>query len=51
MCICVHLSEYVCTVCVHSVLRGEKKALDALELELEMVVSCFVGVGKQTEIL
>lgn len=25
--------------------RGQKKALDALELEFQLVVSCYIGAG------
>ena len=29
--------------CVHSTYRGQKRASDPLELESQMVVSCYVG--------
>lgn len=33
----------LCTICVSSALRGQKRALDPLELELEVVGSCHMG--------
>lgn len=36
----------VCSVC-----RDEKEALDHLELDLQVVVSCRVGAGIQTQVL
>jgi hypothetical protein len=30
---------------------GQKRALDHLELELHMVVGCFMGAGNQTQVL
>ena len=41
---CLHVS--LCTMCVHmSTHRDQKKALDPLELELQMVVSYHVHTG------
>lgn len=40
MCTFVCLPEFTCTVCA-----------DALELELEVLVSCHVGAGRQTLVL
>lgn len=38
-----------CIMCMYHMgtkaLRGQKKALDPLEPELEMVVRCYVGAG------
>jgi hypothetical protein len=39
--ICLH----VCAACVCSTYRGQKRALDPLELELQMVVSHHVCAG------
>lgn len=36
------------TSCVTGACRGEKKALDPMELDVGMAVSHHVGVGKQT---
>lgn len=40
---------YVCVQCAYSVCRGQKRLLDPLELELQMVVSCHVGVGSNLQ--
>lgn len=37
-------------VCLHSAHRGQKKASDILELELQSFVSCYVGAGSRTQI-
>lgn len=36
---------------VSHVLKGQKRSLDSLELEVERVVSCHVGVGNWTRVL
>ena len=41
---------YVCITCVPGAYGGPK-ASDPLNLELQMVVSCHVGAGKQTNAL
>lgn len=41
----------LCTSCVPGVLRGQNRASNYLELELEMAVSCNVGAGDQTCVL
>ena len=46
----------VLPVCLHvylmyAVLIDQKRALDLLELDLQRVVSCFVGAGNQTLVL
>jgi hypothetical protein len=46
---CLHAC--LCIICTGEALRGQKKALDLLELELKMVVSCPVGTGNQTWVL
>lgn len=38
------LYECVSTACVPAACRGQRRVLDPLELELQMVVSCLVGV-------
>jgi hypothetical protein len=38
---------YICASCAHSI-HGGQKALDPLELELQMVVSHHMGTGKWT---
>lgn len=43
-----YLPVYVCNVCVHGTRGGQKRALDPLELELQMVIICHVGAGNQT---
>ena len=35
----------LCNTCVPDAHRDQKMALDPLELELEMLVSCHVGIG------
>ena len=41
MCICVNM--YVS--CYVGATKGQKRALDPLELELEMVINLYVGAG------
>ena len=36
---------YVCTICLPRTHRGQKVALDSPELELQLVVSHYVGAG------
>ena len=50
---CFFACRYVCMCPMHMFggLRGQKKAWDSLELELQMLVSCHVGAGNQTWIL
>lgn len=38
-----------CAMCNPYTWGSQKKASDALELELWMVVSCFVGIGNRTQ--
>ena len=42
---------HVCTVYEHGVLRGRRRALDLLEPELQMVVSCFMCDENLTQVL
>lgn len=45
---------FICVgICLHacSAWRGQKKASDSLELELQTIVSCHVGARNQTLIL
>lgn len=42
---------YVCALCVCSAYRGQKGALDPLELKFQVVLSCHVDAGSQTEVL
>lgn len=45
-------SMHICVLCtLLSILRGQKRALDTLELELQMAVSHYVGAGNQTLVL
>lgn len=37
--------------CVSSAIRGQRRALDPLRLELKMAISCHVGVETQTQVL
>ena len=41
-CVCI------CTMCMPGVLRDQKRELNHLKLELQMVVSCYVDAGNQT---
>lgn len=41
----------VCVTCVPGTHRGQKWALDALELKLQMFVRHYLGVGNQTLVL
>jgi hypothetical protein len=41
---------WLCTLCVQA-RGGQKRALDPLELELQMVASHHVGAGNQTLVL
>lgn len=36
---------YLCSTCLSGALEGQKKLMDLLELELQMIVSCYVGAG------
>lgn len=36
---------------MHGVLKGQKRALDLLEPELQRITSCHVGAGNQVQIL
>lgn len=45
---CVHVclsACILCSICMSGADKGQKRALDFLELELPMAVSCRVGVG------
>jgi hypothetical protein len=44
MCMSVFLRMYVCTSCVFGACRGQKRALDPLELELWIVKCHYAGV-------
>lgn len=48
VCESVCLFVYVCTTCVPSALRSQKKGLDPLGLELESVICCRERAGNQT---
>jgi hypothetical protein len=41
---------YVSTQCVCRAQRSQKRALEPLELELWMVVSCHMDAGNQTQV-
>lgn len=43
---CLH--EYVCIPHMYRALGGQDRVLDALDLELQMAVTCHVGAGDQT---
>lgn len=45
------LTIYLCTKCVLSACGGQKMESDTLELELCMVVSCYVSVGNRNQVL
>ena len=47
--LCLHVCIYMCICLVTH--RGQKRALEPLELELQMVVSCYVGARNQTWVL
>lgn len=36
---------YLCPTCMFVVSRGQKRTLDLLELDLQIIVSCHVGAG------
>lgn len=42
---------YVCMMCVLGTLGGQKRALDSLELKLQMVVIHHMGARNQAQIL
>lgn len=50
MCMGVLLA-YVCVLCACSACRGQKRASDALEPELQTDKSCFLGVGTRAWVL
>ena len=45
VCMCIHVQ------CTCSALRGQKRALDSLDLDLQMVAIHHVGCKNQTQIL
>lgn len=50
MCISI-LTACMNTQCMPRACRGQKKAVDLVELELWMVVSCHVGAEIRTQVL
>ena len=46
----VLLQVYKCTVCRHGYQKGQKRELDLLELELQVIVSHTVGAKNQTQV-
>lgn len=48
--VCLRMCVHVCTACVSGVLGSQKRASDALEVELWMVVSHHVGTRMGTRI-
>lgn len=40
------LKIYMCTTCIFVALGGPKKPSISLEMKLQTVVSCYIGVGK-----
>jgi hypothetical protein len=51
MCMSVSPTCSVYTTCVAEACRSQKRVLDSLEMELQLVVSCHLGVGNQTCVL
>jgi hypothetical protein len=43
---CLHVC--LCPTCMAGVCEGQKRALDPLKLELQMLVNHYVGAGNQT---
>ena len=41
----------VCVPCAYSALRGQKRAMDPLELEFQVVLNCHVVAGNRTQVL
>ena len=41
----LYLHVCLCIMCMPGACRSQKRALDALELEVQMAVSCHVGAG------
>lgn len=41
---------YMCTTCIPCAYRGQKRALESLELKLCMVVSLHMDVGNRTRV-
>lgn len=49
ICVCMcNLHVYMCTTYVSSTLRGQKRVLDPLKMELHIAVSHHLGSGNQT---
>lgn len=44
MCMCVSF----CATCACSFHKGHRRSLDALDLELQRIVRCYIVVGNQT---
>lgn len=42
---CIGVCKYACVLCTYLMCKVQKKVLDALEEELQMVVSCHVDVS------
>lgn len=38
----------MCTICITCARRGQKKAMDSLELELQAIMSCCMGAVNRT---
>jgi hypothetical protein len=45
--VCMHVCGAMCMPCAHG---GQKRALDFLELDLQMIVSCHVDAKNQTHV-
>lgn len=46
ICVCLHVCVF--TVCVSATLESQKRVSDPLDLELEMIVSHYIGTGNIT---
>jgi hypothetical protein len=46
--ICLHVC--ICTTCLLGTCRGQMRALDSLELEVETVVSHYAGARNKTQV-
>lgn len=51
LCVYVYVYVHAHSPCVFSAQRGQKRALDAPELELQTEMNCHVGAGNQVKVL
>lgn len=51
MCMNILLHICICTICLPGALGEQRRALDTLELELQVIVNCHLDSRNQTQVL